>query len=279
MLKRGILDPMEFNINKADGTNLWVTLQSSLFLVGGQTRIQTIIKDITKRKKIELALKASEEKFRHLFEVSPYALLILDLNGKLIDYNSACSNLFFKDIKEEEIKDKTIFEVIQHVLKIPEDLLDVHKNRMQKLFEGQSAPLEIELEKISGEKIWVYVNSTVINIEETRLIQIIIQDITIKKIAEQRLKKSQFKLEKLSVELDKRVKSRTIKLQNSEEKYRSAFNRAQCFKGLFNHDISNIINSIGNSVELCKSLFDKNEKTKEIIEHFDLIQAQISRGK
>ncbi|TFF91821.1 MAG: PAS domain S-box protein, partial [Promethearchaeota archaeon] len=44
-------------------------------------------RDITLRKSTEHKLKESEKRFRNLFEMNPYGIVIFDLNGKIIDSN------------------------------------------------------------------------------------------------------------------------------------------------------------------------------------------------
>lgn len=92
-------------------------------------------------------------------------------------------------------------------------------------------------------------------------------------------KEAQLKVEELKQQLEERVKERTIKLENSEKKYRKAYKRANCFKGLFNHDISNIINRISNSLEISHSLLTEDKSRQLLLNNFDIIQQQLNRGK
>jgi len=50
--------------------------------------------EITKRKETEQKLKESEVKYRFLFEKSPYAIILVNLKGRVIDCNSATLRLF-----------------------------------------------------------------------------------------------------------------------------------------------------------------------------------------
>ncbi|MHA1149047.1 MAG: PAS domain S-box protein [Promethearchaeota archaeon] len=220
LLKQGYLEPREYNINKADGSNLWITLESTLFLVGGQTRIQAIIKDITQTKNAELQLKASEEKYRHLFEGSPFIIFLLDMQGNLIDYNNTCEKVFFKDIKED-LRGKKLREVIPRVFKVDEALLTLNQERLATLTRGIiPKPLEIELEYVNGKKAWLNVVSSVIDLDGNKAIQTIIQDITDKKLAELKLKRSQEALTILNKQLEEKVVERTRELKESEERLR-----------------------------------------------------------
>jgi len=68
-------------------------------------------------------------------------------------------------------------------------------------------------------------------------------------------------------------------MQDVENVYQDAFYRTKCVKGLFIHDISNLFQIISNSIELCESLLKEDVKTEDIIEYFQMITQQLTRGK
>jgi PAS domain S-box-containing protein len=68
-----------------------------------------------------------------------------------------------------------------------------------------------------------------------------------------------------------------IALKNSEKKYREAFNRAEFYKDVFAHDISNILQGILSSLELSR-LTLKDVELNQIDKFYEIIEDQINRG-
>ncbi|OPX59108.1 MAG: cyclic-di-GMP phosphodiesterase [Methanobacterium sp. PtaB.Bin024] len=60
-----------------------------------------VLNDITERKRVEYALKTSEEKFRNLAETAVDAIIILDIDEKVVFCNRSLERIF--DYSEEEI--------------------------------------------------------------------------------------------------------------------------------------------------------------------------------
>ncbi|MFX1237030.1 MAG: PAS domain-containing protein [Promethearchaeota archaeon] len=69
------------------------------------------------------------------------------------------------------------------------------------------------------------------------------------------------------------------KLKQSEKKYIEAYKRADFYKDLFAHDISNILQIILTGIELSESFLDQQTKASILKDNFQLIKEQIFRGK
>lgn len=68
-------------------------------------------------------------------------------------------------------------------------------------------------------------------------------------------------------------------MQDVENVYQNAYNRTKCLEGLFIHDISNLFQIISNSIEMCGSLLKEGAISEDILEYFQLIAQQLTRGK
>ncbi|MFX1558705.1 MAG: PAS domain S-box protein [Promethearchaeota archaeon] len=235
-----------------------------------------INRDITERKKAEKKLKESEKMYRNLFNSTPYAIWLVDLHGKIIDCNDTMDK-FMSIFKYTDLIGKSFRDVLRmfaregdpRFKKLEKVMNDKFKILLKK---GYLKPMEFELYRGDGKTIWITLESSLVKIGKKTLIQTFIKNITEKKLAE-------IELEDLRKDLETRVKERTIKLENSEKKYRKAYHRANCFKGLFTHDISNMFHTIGNSIDLCDTLLKEGVKNNDMLEYFDLIVQQITRGK
>jgi len=219
-LKGERLGPLEFQITRIDGIKIWLSIQSSLVKIGEKTLTQAIIQDITDKKNAEKKIKDSEAKYRHLFESSPYSIILIDRRGKIIDCNPATERLFNRQI--ESLINKSFVDV---GIK-PEHALPLFKQRYQSILNGiVPEPLEIQISRSKdGNLMWINIDDSLVEIGGENVFQVLIQDVTEKKIAEQELKKSQEELKILNKELEQKVLERTKDLIESEQQYRATIN-------------------------------------------------------
>jgi len=119
----------------------WLTIYPTLLERDGvAVAIQAIIRDITERKKTEIALKDSEQRYRDLVEKADIAILIDNAEGGLIYFNNKLCQLF--GYTHEEMIKQTIKTLVH-----PEDY-DLVKSYHDRRFSGEESPGRYEFRGI-----------------------------------------------------------------------------------------------------------------------------------
>jgi PAS domain S-box-containing protein len=210
--------------------------------------VLTHIEDITGRKRAEQKLRESEEKYRHLYDNSPFSIVLFDLKGTIIDYNSTLGN--FLGYEKENMLGKNFLEL---GLFKPE-MIPILKKRLIRYSIGEILdPIELQIYKKDGTLAWVNPTVTLTNIGNETVILIMFQDITERKKTEE-------------------------KLEETEANYQVAYERENFYKDLFVHDMSNILQSMLMSLELCEfkiKTLNGIDGLNDLINNF---REQISRG-
>lgn len=114
--------------------------------------------------------------------------------------------------------------------------------------------LELRVKHKNGDWIWTHSKGSMFKAENNEeKVLLVSRDITTRKNVEEKLKES-------------------------ENKYREAYTRANFYKNLFVHDISNIINIIKTASELCLDFMDSPNKSEMLKDYLSMIREQIIRG-
>ena len=144
--------------------------------------IRSTIQDITERKRMEEALRESEEKYRILFETSKDAIYITTPEGKIIEANQSHLDLFGYT-KEERFG----FRVTETYIN-PDDRLRFRKEVEEK---GSVKDFEVTLRKMDGTEIDCLITATVRRSKKGGILgyQGIIRDVTERKRAQEEREK------------------------------------------------------------------------------------------
>ncbi|MHA1985157.1 MAG: PAS domain S-box protein [Promethearchaeota archaeon] len=196
--RKGIKEEIEKKFIRKDGKKVLTRLMASPFFNNNKKYLGSIafVSDITERRKTENLLRESEEKYRYLFQNSPFFVGIVDLNGVLIDCNDVVNNLLSVH-KKEDIIGKN-FRDIFAINEKNHDVIPIFKMFFIELIQGKiPEPIEFKLNRTFGDPLWLNVRGALIKIEDKNLIQFIIQDITEKKKAEHKLIESEEKFRKI----------------------------------------------------------------------------------
>ncbi len=154
--------------------------------------IQGLITDITEKFKLEQKLKESEERYRNLFESMPFSIALLDQKGRVVYCNPASVKLLGYN------KEDLIGEEFRNLSIIHPQYLPLILKRFKKSLKGENlSPIDIQVYKKNGNLTWINYQTSVVNLGDESLLQVIINDISEKKKAELLIKEEVKKLKEL----------------------------------------------------------------------------------
>jgi PAS domain S-box-containing protein len=151
----------ELQIRRRDGTPVWISLTAKAIL-DTQGRIiesRFIILDITERKKLDDALKKSEEKYRTLFEnmLDGYSFckILVDEENKPIDFLYIDVNDAFErltGLKKKDVIGKKVTEAIPTIKDSNPELIDIYG---EVALTGKSTAFEVFFKPLV---IWLHIS-------------------------------------------------------------------------------------------------------------------------
>ena len=181
----------------ADGRIYELTSAPLLNLDGTVNKAAEIVIDISERILAEKELKESEEKYRDLFNKAPIGIFLFDENGFLIDGNITVSNTF-SGFPISESKGKHFTQIIP-LFKNDKELLNIFIQRAKDQKMGKDLnPIEFKVIRKDGRERWLHWQSSKINLQDKSITQVVIQEITERKEAEQLIIEENKKLQELN---------------------------------------------------------------------------------
>ena len=180
-MQRQINDRTELSGKRKDGSIFPCEASISKTTYDGITIFATIMRDITERKSVEAALIASEIRYRRLFESAKDGILILDAEtGMIVDVNPFLIDLL--GYSKEEFVEKEIWNI-----GFFKDIV-ANKDKFSELQQKEYVRYEdLPLEAENGRKINVEFVSNVYLVNNHKVIQCNIRDITKRKLIENEL--------------------------------------------------------------------------------------------
>jgi PAS domain S-box-containing protein/putative nucleotidyltransferase with HDIG domain len=152
--------------------------------IDGKDHLLGIGIDITDRKKAEEALKNSEEKYRNIFEKAVEGIYQTTIEGRIITANAAIARMAGYDSPEELME--SVKDIGTQLYVHPKD-----RKRFMEIREAKGFVdgFEVEFYKKDGSKFWVVINARTVKDEQGKILYIegLIEDITIRKYAEEQL--------------------------------------------------------------------------------------------
>ncbi len=184
----------EFNIIRKDGKKRRLEISSSV-VAGAGGKVETIaqLRDVTEQKKAEEELRASEEKFRILFEYAPDCYYLTDIKGDLIYANKAAEKMF--GYKREELIGKSLLDKsIMSSGQIAKAVSLLAKNALG----CPTGPEEFALQRKDGSEISVEILAYPVKMNGETMILGIARDVTERRKVKEQLEESYRRLQKSS---------------------------------------------------------------------------------
>ncbi|MBI5739275.1 MAG: PAS domain S-box protein [Nitrospirae bacterium] len=101
----------EYCLVRPDGSERFTHTKGKVYCdkAGNPVRMMGVVQDITKRKRVEIALRGSEEKFRTIFSSAGIGIALSDIDRTIIDCNPALEKLL--GYSREELIGKSIADI------------------------------------------------------------------------------------------------------------------------------------------------------------------------
>jgi PAS domain S-box-containing protein len=139
------------------------------------------------RKRAEEALRESEERWRAVFENSAAGIALADSSGRFLAANFAYQRML--GYSEEELRSLSFVDITH------EDYRDANSELTTELLEGKREYFEMEkrYRRKDGKLIWVRVHVSLVSGTQSipRFLLAIVEDITVRKRAEEELRRSE----------------------------------------------------------------------------------------
>ncbi|MFA4916935.1 MAG: PAS domain S-box protein [Syntrophales bacterium] len=182
--ERGTCVPYEKEHFRRDGTRVPVLVTDAV-LPGPEDHIVAITLDLTERKRADKALQESNETLRTLVHSSPLAIIALDPDGNVTQWNSAAERMF--GWQEHEV-------LGQFLPFVPEDKREEYRALRERALRGEAfINVEVRRRKKDGSPIDISVSTAPLHDSRGQIngIMSVISDITELKRAEVALRESE----------------------------------------------------------------------------------------
>lgn len=188
--------PTEYTVRRKSGSLIAVEVRTFPVTIGGRILSLGIARDITARKHAEEAIKASEKKFRSIFETAANLITSVNEQGIIVDCNDRVRE--FLGYEKEEILGRPMSRIIHP------DYLDKAQTILKEILtQGFSYNEEYRMVRKDGSLVDVSINSSAIEDEHGKYTRTlcIIDDITGRKQFRQKLLDDREQLKSLASQL------------------------------------------------------------------------------
>jgi len=241
--------PFESVHRRKDGSTFPVEL--NVRYIQGPPRDYLIanVRDITRRKRNEAAIRESEELFRAVFDHSPVIIALLTIpEGKIVELNAASLTAF--GYTREEAIGRTSVEL--GIWPNQQDR-EVYQARLRA--EGTVSGYEVRMRRKDGVTFPALYFGTLIQIGGRGFSLSIVQDITLRKQAET-------DLSRLNAELEDKVRARTAELEQARRLAEQASEAKSQFLANMSHEIRTPLNGVLGMIDVLRQTSLQSEQAQ-----------------
>lgn len=238
-LRRAGQATVEDRFLRRDGSTFPVELNIR-FIDGPPTAyIVAVVRDITRRKQGEVALRESEERFRAVFDHSPLPVALLTIpEGRVVDINQAAIQNF--GYSRQDAVGLTSRELA---------LWGADSDRERYIetirSQGQTAGYETQFRRRDGSTFTAVVHGRLVGIGGEILNLVIIQDVT-------EAKRAEAALSQLNTDLETRIAERTSELEQARLQAEQANRAKSQFLANMSHEIRTPLNGVLGMLDFLK---------------------------
>lgn len=217
------------------------------------TNVGALLGRVVERNRAQQALFESEAKYRLLVEQASDGIAVYDQQGTILEVNSRAAEMMGQP--REELIGLNVAQVVA-----PEDL-EKTPLRFEQLRNGEPVIGERVLVRPDGSRLPVELSARMLS---NGNVQVIVRDITLRKLAEEQI-------QRLNEDLERRVAERTAELREANRRLEEARQRAEEavrirdeLLSVVSHDLKNPLAAImGNTQMLARRLGGSAHEDKE----------------
>lgn len=204
-MKKNAPGRFEFLGRRKDHSHFYTEVASSMFVQDKKTYIVFVTRDVTERKRAQQAIRESEEKYRNITENIDDFLYTFERTGKILRpvfYTSSVERITGYSQSDFLTDSRLILKIIH-----PDDF-DEAEIHLKKLFKSRiqnSDEFELRIINKLGNVVWIRNKINLVRSPDGLVIKVygLISDITLRKKAQDELKKSTDNLIKLNETKDR----------------------------------------------------------------------------
>jgi len=257
--------PYEIEILTKDGKKIPIEANAAKITYHGKPADMAVFRDITERKRVEEALRESEEKFRNLSERSPN-MIFINKKGRVAYANERCEEAMGYKRNEFYSPD---FDFLTLIAPESKELI---KSSFNRHMNGEEIkPYEYALITKDGKRIEAIITTKLINYEGESAILGIITDITERKRGEKKLKE-------YSDHLEEMVEEHTEELREAQDKLIRKEKLAVLgqLAGGVAHELRDPLGVISNAVYYLQMTLPDAAETAN--KHLEIISSQVQKS-